>query len=190
MTRPTLLDVVTMGGPPVILLVLVVGYFFYTQSAIDSALDARNERELSRVFPEATRFSAHEGEPPYIRAFASSSQTGEEILIGLTFYTFELEPFERGYDGPIKMLVGMTLEGRLTTIEVLEHSEPYGYFSIETRAFQEQFVGKRVVDPFRIGDDIDAVSRATLTVSSAARAIRNSARRVARAYLGERAAAP
>ncbi|HJN44091.1 MAG: hypothetical protein CL477_05030 [Acidobacteria bacterium] len=69
-----------------------------------------------------------------------------QLQIGLAFFTFDLEPLERGYEGPIKMLVGMTLEGRLTAVEVLEHREPYGYFSIETRAFQNQFDGKSVDD--------------------------------------------
>jgi hypothetical protein len=36
-----------------------------------------------------------------------------------------------------------------------------------------------VRDGFRVGADIDAVSRATISVTSAARAIRNSARRMA-----------
>ncbi len=38
-------------------------------------------------------------------------------------------------------------------------------------------------DPFKLGDDIDAVSRATITMSSAVRAIRNSARRIARQFI-------
>jgi hypothetical protein len=36
-----------------------------------------------------------------------------------------------------------------------------------------------VRDSFKVGVDIDAVSRATITMTSAARAIRNSARRMA-----------
>ena len=38
-------------------------------------------------------------------------------------------------------------------------------------------------DAFKVGDDIDAISRATVSVTSSARAIRNSARRIARALL-------
>jgi len=46
-----------------------------------------------------------------------------------------------------------------------------------------------VRDPFKLGEDIDAVSRATITMSSAVRTIRNSSRRMARAYLTPPAAA-
>jgi hypothetical protein len=40
-----------------------------------------------------------------------------------------------------------------------------------------------VRDAFKLGEDIDAVSRATITMSSAVRAIRNSSRRIARQLL-------
>jgi hypothetical protein len=66
---------------------------------------------------------------------------------------------------------------------VAAHNEPYGNFSIDMPRYPEQFRGKSVRDPFRVGGDIDAVSRATMTVSSATRAVRNSARRVARQLL-------
>jgi hypothetical protein len=40
-----------------------------------------------------------------------------------------------------------------------------------------------VLDPFKVGEDIDAISRASITNLSATRAIRNSARRMATQYL-------
>jgi hypothetical protein len=46
-----------------------------------------------------------------------------------------------------------------------------------------QFAGKDIRDPFRVGEDVDAVSRATITITSSSRAIRNGARRIARALL-------
>ena len=46
-----------------------------------------------------------------------------------------------------------------------------------------QFVGKDVRDPFRVGRDIDAVSRASISITSAARAVRNGGRRLARELL-------
>ena len=89
-------------------------------------------------------------------------------------------PLERGYGGPIVMLVGIDLKGILTGIVITDHHEPYGDFSIDRPNFAASFKGNDVRDPFRLGTDIDAVSRATITMSSAVRAIRNSARRVAR----------
>ena len=104
---------------------------------------------------------------------------GPQDVAGLAFWTTEIEPLERGYDGPIKILVGMDMQGMLTGIVVAQHHEPYGDFSIEPPQFAAQFKGKSVRDGFRVGADIDAVSRATISVTSAARAIRNSARRMA-----------
>lgn len=92
-------------------------------------------------------------------------------------------PLERGYSGPIAILVGLDTKGVLTGIVLGEHHEPYGDFSIERPEFAATFKGKDVRDPFRLGEDVDAVSRATITMSSAVRAVRNSARRVARQFL-------
>jgi hypothetical protein len=70
-----------------------------------------------------------------------------------------------------------------------EHHEPYGSFSIDMPAFSAQFKGKDIRDPFKLGEDIDAVSRATITMSSAVRTLRNASRRVARSLLAPPAAA-
>jgi transcriptional regulator of nitric oxide reductase len=136
------------------------------------------EAQLRALFPAATAFSPKMGEPPHYRALDQ-----RQIITGYAFWTTELEPLERGYDGPIKILAGMDIKGVLTGIIVAEHNEPYGNFSIDLPQFAAQFRGKSIRDPFRVGGDVHAVSRATMTVSSAARAVRNSARRVARQLL-------
>jgi NosR/NirI family transcriptional regulator, nitrous oxide reductase regulator len=140
--------------------------------------DARLQAQLRQLFPKAASFSPKGGEPPHIKAL-----DGQKAITGYAFWTTELEPLERGYDGPIKILVGLDPGGVLTGIVVAEHNEPYGNFSIDLPSFPQQFRGKSLRDPFRVGADIHAVSRATMTVSSAARAVRNSARRVARQLL-------
>lgn len=81
------------------------------------------------------------------------------------------------------MLVGLDTKGRLAGVVIGEHHEPYGDFSIDRPEFAAAFRNKDVRDPFRLGEDIDAVSRATITMSSAVRAIRGSARRMARQFL-------
>jgi transcriptional regulator of nitric oxide reductase len=77
----------------------------------------------------------------------------------------------------------MDPKGMLTGVIVTDHHEPYGDFSIDRAEFAAQFKGKNIRDPFKVGSDIDAVSRATISVTSSSRAIRNSARRVARQLL-------
>ena len=138
---------------------------------------------LAEIFPDAASFSDKTGDPPHFKAYSVASGATDDDVIGYAYWTTELDPLERGYDGPIKMFVGMEPDGRLRGIILTEHREPYGDFSVEPPRFAAQFVEKDIRDRFRVGEDIDAVSRATITVRSASRAVRNSSRRIARAYL-------
>jgi len=140
--------------------------------------DARLQGNLKHLFPTATSFSPKGGDPPHFKAFGPG-----QTLLGLAFWTTELDPLERAYDGPIKILVGMDTKGVLTGVVVVEHHEPYGNFSVDRAEFAAQFRGKNIRDAFKVGVDVDAVSRATISITSASRAIRNSSRRVARALL-------
>ncbi len=139
--------------------------------------------QLKKLFPDAATFSAKSGTPPHYKALGAAASGSEAPLLGYAYWTTELEPLERGFDGPIKMLVGMDTKGVLTGIIVTEDREPYGYFSVETPEFAEQFAGKNIRDPFKVGSDVDAIARATISVTSASRAVRNASRRMARAYL-------
>ncbi len=145
--------------------------------AAQAPIDQKTEANLKRLFPSATAFTPKAGDPPHFKAM--SGQT----LLGLAFWTTELQPLERGYDGPIKILVGMDTKGVLTGVVVVEHHEPYGNFSVDTAGFASQFRGKSIRDAFKVGVDVDAISRATISVTSASRAIRNSARLAARQLL-------
>jgi transcriptional regulator of nitric oxide reductase len=160
------------------LILLVIVHLGLGQSAPDPDLEA----QLRQVFPSATSFSARQTGPP-AHFIAYDGPAGPDSITGYVFWTTDLEPLERGYDGPIKMLVGVNLDAELTGVLVTHHNEPYGYFSVELPAFARQFLGKDIRDPFRVGDDVDAVSRATITITSASRAIRNGARRLARALM-------
>ena len=151
-------------------------------AGLQPSLDAKLQAQLMQLFPQATAFSPKSGDPPHYKAYVAGNGPGE-TLAGFAFWTTELEPLERGYDGPIKMLVGMGLNGILTGVVVVEHHEPYGSFSVEPPRFAAQFRGKSIRDPFKVGGDIYAVSRASITITSATRAVKNSARRVARQLL-------
>jgi NosR/NirI family nitrous oxide reductase transcriptional regulator len=145
--------------------------------AAQTPMDPKLQGNLKRLFPAATAFTPKGGDPPHFKAM--NGQT----LLGLAFWTTELQPLERAYDGPIKILVGMDAKGVLTGIIVVEHHEPYGNFSVDTAGFAAQFRGKNIRDAFKVGVDVDAISRATISVTSASRAIRNSARLAARQLL-------
>jgi NosR/NirI family nitrous oxide reductase transcriptional regulator len=148
-----------------------------------AAIDAKVLGQLQRLFPSAATFSPKSGSPPHFTAYLNDGPAGAPRLLGFAFWTTELEPLERGYDGPIKILVGLDVRGVLTGIVVADHHEPYGYFSVDPPGFAAQFAGKPITDRFAVGADIDAVSRASISITSASRAVRNSARRIAKALL-------
>lgn len=147
-----------------------------------SSLDGLTEVRLALLFPDAKIFAKGAGELPHYEAFGRDGQ-GKAVLLGYGFWTTEIDPLERGYDGPIAILVGLDLHAYLTGVVVGKHREPYGNVSIDRPEFAAQFNGKDVRDPFRVGEDIDAVSRASISIASATRSIRASARRVAQKYL-------
>jgi Na+-translocating ferredoxin:NAD+ oxidoreductase RnfG subunit len=103
--------------------------------------------------------------------------------VGFAYWTTDIVPNEVGYHGAIRMLVGLTPTGRIAGIVVDSDTEPYGYFSVERPEFAAQFTNKSIFDKFRVGDDVDAVSRASISMGSATRAIRDSVHIMARALL-------
>ena len=142
------------------------------------------DAHLKKLFPQAVAFSPLQGTPLHFKAYAADPKTNPNApLLGYAFWTTDVVPNERGYHAAIHFLVGLDLKGVITGVALDYDSEPYGYFSIQPPQFVAQFTGKSVRAPFRLGEDIDAVSRATITMSSAARAIRDSSRAMARQFL-------
>ena len=165
-----------------VVVMLLMSSILLSFGAAQTNLDRTLENQLKRVFPNATSFSPKQPSPvPHYVAYTGNP--GSQTVAGYVFWTTELEPLERGYDGPIKILVGMDTTAHLTGVFVAEHHEPYGYFSVDPPEFAQQFKGKDIRDPFKVGGDVAAVSRASISINSSSRAIRNGSRRVARALL-------
>ncbi|MFN3162183.1 MAG: 4Fe-4S binding protein [Pseudohongiellaceae bacterium] len=140
---------------------------------------------LFQVVPQAERFSEKQGEPPVYRAYRSDAN-GEESLVGFAFLSSDLPPEEKGYSAPLAMLIGMDLDLAVTGLKVLDYRDSYRYSRgdfVADAAFLQQFSGKSIMDDFRLGNDIDGLSGATITSFGISRGARNAARRVAAAYL-------
>ena len=69
---------------------------------------------------------------------------------------------ERGQHLPIHFAVQLDAEGRVVRTEVLSYAEAYGEEIREPR-FRQQFVGKQPSDSLRLGNDVVAISGATLS---------------------------
>lgn len=142
------------------------------------------EEHFKAVMPAATAFSSFGGTPPHWKAYAVDPALNRSAApIGYIFWTTDFSPDEFAYHGPIHILVGLDTKGLITGAVVDYHSEPYGYFSVEPQEWAAQFRGKSVFDRFVVGSDIDAISRASISVKSGTRAVRDSVRAAARAFL-------
>lgn len=174
------------------LIVMAVGLLTFSQArfmaaqaeAIQTAT-VEEQALLKEVFPDADVFSVKDGRLPHYKAYATNPDSGANTLLGFVFMTHEVEPEEWAYSSEIEALVGLTVGGVITKVKMVDHYEPFGYFSIDPPEFVEQFEGKSILDPFEEGRDIDSVSRATITIEGAARVIRKSARKIARQHLNE-----
>lgn len=141
---------------------------------------------LEQVLPDAQRFSDKAGEPPVFRGYKNDS-SGEEVQVGFVFVSADAPPEEKGFAAPIDMLIGMDMNGVITGLKVLNYTESYRYSLgdfVAEPAFHAQFPGKAITDEFRITQDIDGISGATMTSYGISQGARGAARRVATAYLG------
>jgi len=142
------------------------------------------EGHFKKIFPNAVAFSTFGGTPPHWKVYGADPKSNPNApLLGYLFWTTDMVPQEHGYHGAIHLLVGLNPNGTIAGVVRDYDSEPYGYFSVEPPEFAAQFKGKSIFDKFQVGADVDAVSRATISINSATRAIRDSTRIVARALL-------
>lgn len=136
--------------------------------------------------PEADVFSEKQGAPPVYMAYRTLPDSNERELLGYVFLTADVPPQEKGYAGPIEMLIGLSVDGRLTGLKILDYIESFRYSRgdfLAREGFQEQFSGKSIRDVFHLGHDLDGVSNATISSWAIIRNVRDAARKVAQAYL-------
>ncbi|UCE26017.1 MAG: FMN-binding protein [Candidatus Coatesbacteria bacterium] len=105
---------------------------------------------------------------------------GEEAVV-FTSADAGYEPM--GYGGPINVLVLFTPDGTVEKVKLLEHMETPSYMR-GVDAFVEKFRGAPVSAPLTVGEDLDAMTRATVSSEAIAEAVRLSARRAAAEIYG------
>ncbi|HUR33143.1 MAG TPA: FMN-binding protein [Vicinamibacterales bacterium] len=167
------------------LTLVVVAPLVLIAQSVAGFIDPLPTARLKQLFPSAVAFTPRgEKDPVYFTAFgADPARVPGAKPIGWAFWTIDLVPGELGYHGHIHMLVGMNGQGRITGVIVDRNTEPYGDISINLPEFPRQFQGKSIRDKFEVGQDVDVMSRATISVRAAAREIRESSRMVAKAVL-------
>lgn len=85
-----------------------------------------------------------------------------------------------GYAGPIEMLVGVDAAGTILGVEIVEQRESPGFFRlIENRDFVEQYTNKTITDPLQLGNDLDAVTGATVSAEGIERSVKTAVSQIA-----------
>lgn len=143
-------------------LVLAVGFGLGKLSQMTSLDTARAElvqqRELLRqVMPAAS----YRSETPYSSPYALSITAGysEDEMIG---YCVEVQT--NGFGGPITMVVGVDLDGKVTGVAITDHSEtPNVGTSAMEGDYLSQYVGRSGTVRHSGANSIDAVAGATAT---------------------------
>jgi len=151
-----------------------------------SSTERNAMRYRKDVMPNADSFSDKQGTPPVIEAYRKNPSSNEDELIGYVFYSPDFLPEPDGFSGPVKVLIGMDLEGLITGVKVVFYRESLRYTTgdfLEEPGVQEQFIGMSAKDKYRVYKEIDGISRATISMKAMARTVRNSVRQVTRAYL-------
>jgi Na+-translocating ferredoxin:NAD+ oxidoreductase RnfG subunit len=126
------------------------------------------EALLQQAMPGATlsRSDAHR-ELPIVYRFERKGELSPEVVVMADGV---------GYGGPV--VVGVRARrteegGKLSEILLLDHKETPSFMNrVSQGKFFRQFAGKSVSDNFIVGDDIDAVSGATVTSEGLTKAIR------------------
>ncbi len=144
----------------------IVGYL---QTRGDIALD---DTVVGQVLPQAERVEY--GTDGLITAYATVNDT--EQVIG-----YAMMASATGYGGTVTMLVGTDPDGTVMAVTVVEHGETPNFFQqLERNDFYDQFVEASYRNAFRLGEDIDGVSGATLSAEAVASSIRQAVRGIAR----------
>ena len=127
-----------------------------TKDAIAANQEKKTQDALAMVLPDAGN----------LEKVALSGDTGivSEVYTDGASYAVKVLP--GGFDGEITMMVGIA-DGKITGISVISHTETPGLGAVAAaqnakgEAFRGQFVGQS--GELAVGDQIDAMSGATIT---------------------------
>jgi len=130
---------------------------------------------LQIAFPEADRF-----EPINGSGFTAIQSQPEETTLGYVALATA-----NGYGGPMKLAVGVDLEGNIHGLAIVQQKETSSWMiKVLGTDFIESLTGKSYMDDFQLNEDVDGVTGATYTSRGIADAALLGSRAVAGKYLG------
>jgi len=128
--------------------------------------------DFQQLVPSAQRF-----EPISESVYAAYS--GVQLIAYITIGEAS------GYGGTLEVAVVVDQQGKVINLAILNERETVEYIRrVERAGLPGSLVGKSCQDPFRLGQDVDAISGATYTVYAIAQAVSTGCRQLATAGLG------
>ncbi|MDP8212591.1 MAG: FMN-binding protein [Candidatus Zapsychrus exili] len=152
----------------IILLIGILSNFKSPKEIIST--NSSDASSCSLVFPDADEFIKETSNPAYYKAYKINPETKRKTTAGIVLLTKDTAPEIKGYSGPINIAIGINLNGVISNVAIVSHSETSSYIK-EINSFLRQFKNKKIKDSFKIGIDIDAISRATVTSSAIAKSV-------------------
>jgi NosR/NirI family nitrous oxide reductase transcriptional regulator len=161
----------------VVFVVVVLAVSFAWGLAL-KAKEPRLSTDEVRAFAGTTGETEERGRP-FRHWRVMLSDRGEAVVF--TSADAGYEPV--GYGGPINVLVLLAPDGTVEKVKLLEHMETPSYMR-GVDAFLEKFRGVPASAALTVGEDLDAMTRATVSSEAIADAVRLSARRAATEIYG------
>jgi electron transport complex protein RnfG len=161
-----------------------------TEKIIAQRQQADLDAALKELFPAAESFNSIEGiassDPAVIIEGDKNNpaNTGAfTALKGGKSVGVALRTSRAGYGGPIKLLVGVDVDGKISGVKILEHKETPGlganaasetYYVDRANGirFYEQFAGKMTHEPFEPKQDVIVITAATITSKAVAASVK------------------
>ena len=126
---------------------------------------------LKEIFPDADNF-----EPTDEITIADRTitiQTAYKALYGGQVVGAAISVSTGSYGGPIVSLVGVSAEGKITGVRILDHSDTPGLgANVAVPSYLEQYVNKGVYDPFEVKGDVESVTASTITSRAVASSVK------------------
>lgn len=120
-----------------------------------------------RFFPGADRVGTFDGDPP------AAPVSRDETLLGYVVRTTDIAPIPAYSGKPITLLVGLDLHGKITGLQILDHSEPIlvvGVSEQDLKQYIDQYQGVAAQDRVKLGGSaregyvtVDSITGATIT---------------------------
>lgn len=157
-----------------------------TEPVIAEQEEQKNIEAQQNVLPEANEFKEVkdlEEIKKKVGADGDIIQSVDEAYQNDTLVGYAVKTTPNGYGGEIQMLTGIDTEGKISGISILEQSETAGLGARSAEDdFQAQYRGLSATEPVEVekngqaeGNEIEAISGATITSTAVTRGVNTSA---------------